>query len=93
MNAVERLQIAQVADYCAKWLKANRIRVLHVNGDTAQPRLIVKYSPPCDLFDDIVRGYERSDRGAHYCAWVYRYGCQIKWIEPSPNPHKVEVTA
>lgn len=93
MNAVERLQIAQVADHCAKWLKANGIKVLRVEGDIAQPCIIVKYSPACDLFEDIVRGYERSDRGAQYCAWVFRFGCQIKWNEPAPNPHKVEVAA
>lgn len=93
MNAVERLQIARVADYCVRWLKANRIKVLHVEGDRERPRIIVKYSPACDLFDDIVRGYERCDRGAHYCAWVFRFGCQIKWQVPAENPHKVGVTA
>ncbi|MEW5905132.1 MAG: hypothetical protein AB1722_12415 [Pseudomonadota bacterium] len=93
MNAVERLQLAQVVDYCAKWLKANGIKVLRVEGNTDQPRLIVKHNAMCERFEGIVRAYERSDRGAHYCAWVYRYGCQIKWVEPAPNPHKVEVTA
>lgn len=89
MNAVERLQLAQVADCCAKWLKANGIMTLRVEGATEQPRIIVKYNSNCDLFDDIVRGYERSDRGAHYCAWVFRFGCQIKWTVPAENTHTV----
>jgi len=94
MNQVERLQLAQVADYCVKWLKTQGIKVQRVEGDTDQPRIIVKYSDRCDLFEGITHAYERSAAyGERRYAWVYRFGCQIKWAVPAENPHKVGVAA
>ena len=93
IKSQERLQIAQVADYCAKWLRANGIEVLRVEGDTEQPCIIVKHNAMCDRFDGIVHAYERGERGERRTGWVFRFGCQIKWVEPAPNPHKIEVMA
>lgn len=92
MNAAQRLQLAQVADYCAKWLKANGIKVVRVEGEIEQPCLVVKHNALCERFEGIIQAYERSQRGERRYAWVYRFGCQIKWVVPAVNPHKVEVT-
>ena len=93
MNAVERLQIAQVAGYCVRWLQVNGIKVLRVGGDTAQPCIIVKHNAMCDRFDDIVHAYERGEWGERRTGWVFRFGCQIKWAVPAPNPHNAGRTA
>lgn len=88
MKAEQRLELAQAADYCVRWLKANSIKVVRIEGEAAQPRIIVKHNALCDLFEDIVVSYERSWRGEHRCAWVHRFDCQIKWTVPAANPHK-----
>ena len=94
MNAVERLQIAQVADYCVRWLKTQGLKVQRVEGDTAQPRIIVKYSELCErMGDDIVLAYERSFVGERRYGWVFRFGCQVKWSIPKENPHQVRRAA
>lgn len=89
MNAVERLQLAQVADYCVKWLKVQGIKVQRVEGDTDQPRIIVKHNAMCERFEGIILAYERSQHGERRYGWVYRFGCQIKWAVPAANPHKL----
>lgn len=87
MNAVERLQLAQVADHCVRWLRSQGIKVKSVVAGATTPLIHVKYNPRVDLFDDITHAYERSQYGERRKAWVFRHGCQIKWTVPSQNPH------
>lgn len=80
MNAAERLHLARKADFCVRWLKAQGLQVIAVNGDESQPRITVRYCELCERFDDIVHAYVRSKRkGEIYLAWVFRHDCLVVW--------------
>ena len=93
MNAEERRQIAEAADFCVQWIKAQGLKVAHIEGTVEKPCIVVKYRPACDRFDEIIHAYERGERGEQRYAYVTRFGCIIKWFVPAENPHKVEVMA
>ncbi len=86
-NKVSPLQLAQVADYCVRWLKSQGIKVKRVEGDNQQPRIIVKHNALCERLEGITLAYERSQYGERRFGWVFRFGCQIKWAVPAQNPH------
>jgi hypothetical protein len=87
-RAQDRLALAHAADYCVQWLKANGLKLMRIEGEVSQPRIIVKYKPACDqMGDDIVVAYERSANGERRYGWVNRFRCQVKWAIPAVNPH------
>ncbi len=78
--AARRLWIAEQADYCAKWLKAQGLEVLRVEkGPLTQPRIIIRPSPLCDRFDGAVSGYSRTLKGELRYRWVMRFDCEVRW--------------
>jgi hypothetical protein len=89
MKHVDSLQTAQAANFCVKWLKSQGIKVMRVEGDEKQPRIIVKHNARCDFFEGIVQSYERSQYGERRRAFVHRFGCEIKWTVKVASPHKV----
>lgn len=65
---------------CVLWLKANKFEVLHIpQGGCAQPRIIIKPSPLCDMLEGVASAYERNANGARHYKFALRHGCKIEW--------------
>lgn len=84
--AARRLWIAEQADHCAKWLKAQGLEVLHIEkGPRTPPRITVRSSPRCDRFDGAEECYsratnhERTVQDEQRYKMVMRFGCEVRW--------------
>ena len=89
--AARRFWIAEQADYCAKWLKAQGLEVLRVEkGPRTPPRIILRPSPLCDRFDGAVECYSRALNPSRTVQaelrykMVTRFGCEVRWEDSSP---------
>lgn len=88
--AARRFWIAEQADHCAKWLKAQGLEVLHVEkGPRTPPRITVRTSPRCDGFDGAVECYSRATNHSRTVQAEQRYktamrfGCEVRWEDSS----------
>lgn len=86
--AARRLWIAEQADHCVKWLKAQGLEVLHVEkGQRTPPRIIIRHSPLCDRFEGAVECYSRALNPARTVQaelrykMVMRFDCEVRWDE------------
>jgi len=84
--AARRLWIAEQADFCAKWLKAQGLEVLHVEkGQRTPPRITIRHSPLCDRFEGAVACYSRALNPSRTVQaellykTVARFGCEVRW--------------
>ena len=83
-----RLWIAEQADYCAKWLKAQGLEVLRVEkGQLTQPRIIIRTSPLCERIEGAVHIYERGLQGERRYKTVARLGCEVRWAVTESEVH------
>ena len=77
-----RLWIAEQADYCAKWLKAQGLEVLRVEkGQLTQPRIIIRLSPLCERIEGAVACYSRTVQAEQRYKMVMRFDCEVRWDE------------
>lgn len=88
-RAAARLAIAEQANLCAKWLKAQGLEVLRVEkGPRTPPRIIIRTSPLCDLIEGAVACYSRALNHSHTVQAEQRYktamrfGCEVRWAVP-----------
>jgi len=84
--AARRLRIAEQADYCVKWLKAQGLEVIGVEkGPRTPPRITIRTSPPCDRIDGAVACYSRalnpsrSVQAEQRYKTAMRFGCEVRW--------------
>lgn len=84
--AARRLWIAEQVDYCAKWLKAQGLEVLHSEkGSRTPPRITIRTSPRCDRFEGAVACYSRAlnpsrtVQAEQRYKMVMRFGCEVRW--------------
>jgi hypothetical protein len=81
-HATARLAIAEQADRCAKWLKAQGLEVLRVEkGPRTPPRITIRTSPLCERIEGAVHIYERGLQGERRYKTVMRLGCEVRWDE------------
>lgn len=73
-----RFLIAEKADQCVGWLKAQGFDVLMVE---AGPRITVRTSPLCDQLEGAVRGFSRGLHGEQYYKMAHRLGCTVCWLD------------
>lgn len=92
--AARRLWIAEQADHCVKWLKAQGLEVLSVEkGTRTPPRIIVRTSPLCDRFEGAVACYSRATNHARTVQAEQRYktvmrlGCEVRWALTESEVH------
>lgn len=84
--AARRLWIAEQADFCAKWLKAQGLEVLRVEkGPRTPPRITIRHSPLCDRFEGAVACYSRAlnhsrtEQAELRYKMVMRFDCEVRW--------------
>lgn len=73
----QRRRIAEQADFCVRWLKAQGFDVLAVSDG---PRILVRYSHLCDQLEGAVEGYSRGPKGSERYKCVIRHECEVRWI-------------
>lgn len=90
--AARRLWIAEQADHCVKWLKAQGLEVLGVEkGPRTPPRITIRTSPLCDRFEGAVAGYSRAlnpsrtVQAEQRYKTVMRFGCEVRWEDACPE--------
>ena len=87
--AARRLWIAEQADYCAKWLKAQGLEVLRVEKGLRTPPLIhVRTSPLCDRFDGAAACYSRTLKAEQRYRMAMRHGCEVRWDEQEAHAQR-----
>lgn len=75
-----RQRIAEQADICAKWCKAQGLEVLRVEkGLRTPPRVFIRSVPLCDRIEGAVSSYERGWGGEIRYRFAFRFGCEIRW--------------
>lgn len=84
-----RLALAQQADGCVKWLKAQGFDVIRVEKGACGPRIIIRPSPLCKKLDGTVAGYSRlascnRNNELRY-SFTYRFDCEVWWAESEAN--------
>lgn len=89
--AHDRFELAAEADFCVKWLKSQGFKIIKVGkGVTDRPRIEIEPSPLCSKLEDITRGYWKSmDREYRFCM-VYRYQCEVVWVDASTSSARTE---
>lgn len=75
-NAEKRRRIAEEADFCVNWLRAQGLEVLAVSDG---PRITIRCSPLCEQFEGAVNGYSRGQNGVERYKEVIRMDCAIRW--------------
>lgn len=88
-RAQDRLRIAEQADGCVKWLKAQGFDVIRVGKGACGPRIIIRQSPLCKKLDGTVAGYSRlaacnRSNELRY-SFTYRFDCEVWWAESEAN--------
>lgn len=76
VRQAQRLDIAERADRCVKWLKIQGFEVLRVEQG---PRIIIRTCPLCDKFEGAIETYERNLQAAHRYKKVMRLDCEVRW--------------
>jgi hypothetical protein len=76
----QRFNLAIKADYCIKWIKAQGLEVVSVDDGFVGPRITIRSSELCELFEDVIFSYERGLQSEHRYGYVLRHGCEIRWV-------------
>lgn len=78
VSSAWRFLIAEQADQCVGWLRANGFDVLTIE---AGPRITVRTSPLCDQLEGAVCGFSRGLHGEQRYKMVTRFECEVRWLD------------
>ena len=82
----ERFLLAEKADPCVCWLKAQGLQVLSIDKSKVDDAIItIEASELCKLFEGVVSEYQRMLRDNRQIeqrfSYVRRMGCMVRWEE------------
>lgn len=80
----ERFLLAEKADQCVGWLKAQGLEVLSIDKGKIDDAIItIKACELCKLFEGVVSEYQRILRDNRQTelrfSYVRRMGCMVRW--------------
>lgn len=78
VSSAWRFMIAEQADQCVCWLKAQGFDVLMVE---AGPRITVRTSPLCDQLEGAVCAFSRGLHGEQRYKMAIRFDCEVRWLD------------
>jgi len=79
----ERFLLAEQAHECVQWLKSQGLAVINVEKGSTGARININKSHLCKKFEGIVSAYERTGGRELRYSYVYRFDCEVRWIEGS----------
>lgn len=85
-NQGERFLLAEKADPCVSWLKAQGLEVISIDKSKVDDAVItIKYCDLCKLFEGVVSEYQRILRDNRQIelrfSYVRRMRCMVRWEE------------
>lgn len=75
----QRFLLAEQADSCVRWLKAQGFSVLSVEKGKVGTRINIRPSPLCKQFEGVASAYERTVHGEQRYSFVWRFGFEVRW--------------
>lgn len=76
-----RADVAQAAQLCVNWCRAQGLEVLGIQKAPNKPRIFIKNSPLCASLDGAVHRFERIGNIERRYWFAIRFDCEVRWNE------------